>query len=348
MAGSSTFHFPFLRNNSVPVHRQKQKQQHQPSLNGLADDGLSFSNGINSAGMINTMATTTTTNPTTADGVRSGSFVRIGGGNGGIDDSGSSDNGRILGGRFLDGHGSNGNGNVNGGRGVPLMETAPPKRVSPTTTLAKTLSPVHKSVTSSTSSKSSERPDPSKVDDILSKEMMQMSFQERSKIQEEVHGVRNVMEDAFPVETPQLLQSALIDLHRCLAQMPLQQKLAWSEAHSLPVTYVRDTDFELRFLRCELFDAVKAAVRLVSFVDMVKDYFGPIALQRPPRLDDFEAEEMDAMKVGTLLQVLPFRDRSGRKIFTCVGDFGLQIEYRTRVSWVCACFVFLCVLFSRR
>ena len=181
------------------------------------------------------------------------------------------------------------------------------------------------------SSNSVDRIDPKRVDDILSKELMQMSFQQRSNIQEEVHGVRNAMDEAFPVETPDLLTSSLMELHRHLAEIPLSQKVAWSEAQSLPVTYIRDADFELRFLRCELFDSRKAAMRLVQFVDMVKDYFGPVALQRPPRLDDFDAEEIDVMKVGTLMQVLPFRDRSGRKILACVGDFGLQNIYRTRV-----------------
>ena len=181
------------------------------------------------------------------------------------------------------------------------------------------------------SSNSVDRIDPKRVDDILSKELMQMSFQQRSNIQEEVHGVRNPMDEAFPVETPDLLTTSLMDLHRHLAEIPFQEKVAWSEAQSLPLTYIRDADFELRFLRCELFDSRKAATRLVQFVDMVKDYFGPVALQRPPRLDDFDAEEIDVMKVGTLMQVLPFRDRSGRKILACVGDFGLQNIYRTRV-----------------
>jgi hypothetical protein len=187
------------------------------------------------------------------------------------------------------------------------------------------------------SSNSVDRIDPKQVDDILSKELMQMSFQERSKIQEEAHGVRNAMEEAVPVETPELLQSSLMELHRYLAQLPPSEKLAWSEAQGLPVTYIRDSGFELRFLRCELFNAKKAAKRLVQFVDMVNDYFGPIALQRPPRLDDFNAEEMEIMKAGALMQVLPFRDRSGRKILTCVGDFGLQNKYisRVRVRFVC-------------
>ena len=177
------------------------------------------------------------------------------------------------------------------------------------------------------------RIDPKMVDDILSKELMQLSFQERSRIQEEVHGVRNVMVDVVPVETPEMIQSSIAELHENLAQIPFHEKVAWTEAQSLPVTYIRGEDFELRFLRCELFDAKKAAARLVQFVDLIKDYFGPIAFQRPPQLDDFEADELDAMKVGTIMQILPFRDRSGRKVLTCVGDFGLQMEnYRSRVS----------------
>ena len=69
----------------------------------------------------------------------------------------------------------------------------------------------------------------------------------------------------------------------------------------------------MRFLRCELFDVRKAAQRMLKFLDIALELFGEDALRRPIRLSDFSKEEMRYLKKGRY-QVLPNRDRSGRRI----------------------------------
>lgn len=152
--------------------------------------------------------------------------------------------------------------------------------------------------------------DPKIVDELLSKELMNMTLSDRNAIQEEIHGVHCLA----PTETPSLLQESLSKLDNELGQINPNRKKAYLQCQQLKETYVNGEDFRLRFLRCELFDTKKAANRIVRFLDYLKDLFGDYALERPIRLSDFSREELKYMRRGRH-QYLPFRDRSGRRIF---------------------------------
>jgi hypothetical protein len=147
--------------------------------------------------------------------------------------------------------------------------------------------------------------DPQAIDDLLSREMQQLSFQERSSIQEEIHGVRCLA----PEETPLLLQSALqqLDLH---LKVSIPHKPAYELACSFPKTYVDDIDFKLKFLRAELLDPWKAANRMVKFLELVREVFGEECLQRPVTMGDLGVEATEALRCGQW-QSLPCRDRAG-------------------------------------
>eukprot|EP00536_Pseudo-nitzschia_multiseries_P016455 jgi/Psemu1/221401/e_gw1.1120.3.1 len=152
--------------------------------------------------------------------------------------------------------------------------------------------------------------DPKVVDSLLSQELMQLSMKERNAIQEEIHGVHCLA----PEETPNMLQESLGKLAFELEHvLPLHKKKAFLESQQLNETYVNHDNFRLRILRCELFDASKAAKRLALFLHCVQDLFGDYALQRPVRLSDFTRDELKYMRRGRY-QFLPFRDRSGRRI----------------------------------
>ncbi|KAL3929378.1 MAG: hypothetical protein SGARI_004765, partial [Bacillariaceae sp.] len=159
------------------------------------------------------------------------------------------------------------------------------------------------------------------VDEWLSRDLNQMSFQDRNKVYEEIHGVANLC----PEETPELLHRSLKELERALEAIPAHKKTAFQEAQRLAAapavastststspsgshdrlyhyhqmgnslsasvapqstSYINDADFRLLFLRTEFFDAQKAADRLVKFLDLIKTYYGVVALQRPIRLSD--------------------------------------------------------------
>jgi hypothetical protein len=161
-----------------------------------------------------------------------------------------------------------------------------------------------------------------------------------------------------PEETPELIQNGLLQLESHLQMIPVHAKTAYLRSQELfgsngnetpttatttnsfavaartvttaPATYVNDPQFRLRFLRSELFDAKKAADRMVKFLDLLHDYYGLESLKRPIQLTDFSKEEMEVLKAGNH-QLLPFRDRSGRRIIAVVTDMGLKYPIHDRV-----------------
>ena len=152
--------------------------------------------------------------------------------------------------------------------------------------------------------------DPRDVDDLLSKELLNLSMQDRNAINEEIHGVHCLAVE----ETPELLNNLLRNLAFVLDNVLSEAETrAYRQSQKLPYTYVNTVEFRLRFLRCEVFDAKKAAKRMAFFLNTVQDLFGDFALERPIRLSDFNKEEQTFMRKGHY-QWLPFRDRSGRRI----------------------------------
>ena len=94
---------------------------------------------------------------------------------------------------------------------------------------------------------------PNEVDELLSKELEQLSFKARSTIMEEIHGVACLA----PEETPELLLTSLYQMNYHLFQ--IHSKPSFDLAQKLPKTYVNDDDFRLKFLRAELFETKKYA-----------------------------------------------------------------------------------------
>jgi hypothetical protein len=166
---------------------------------------------------------------------------------------------------------------------------------------------------------------PREVDELLTREMSQLTFRDRTEIQEDIHGVRGIPTP----ETPAVVAESLARMSCALAG--IAAKPAYDRAQTLPGSYVNDVDFRLRFLRCEEFDAPRAAARMVGFLDLLLEYFGLDALTRPVKLSDLSKKELDILREGQTMQCLPFRDRSGRRILTVVGDFGLRHDHDLRV-----------------
>ena len=179
------------------------------------------------------------------------------------------------------------------------------------------------------------------MDDLLSKELLQLSFQDRNAIQDEIHGVQTLA----PEETPDMIKAALDNLSIEISMISDSQKVAYNRSQEISssstsstatstsssTSYINSPDFRLRFLRCDLFNAKKAALRIVNFVDLILEIFGDFALHRPIQMTDFNRDELQVFRIG-LQQLLPYRDRSGRRIFACVGGFGLHTPLMTRVS----------------
>ena len=174
-------------------------------------------------------------------------------------------------------------------------------------------------------------PNSQSLDDLLSRELLKLSLQDRNAICEEIHGVRCL---ALP-ETPLLLETGLKEFEEALQRIPLENKASYEIcrkrclADSEYRTYaIHDDEFRLRFLRCELFDATKAAIRYSNYLHFVHEMWGPIALQRPIRLSDFTKSEMKLFRKG-YSQILPFRDQSGRRVIVILG--GIEIAFQNNI-----------------
>jgi hypothetical protein len=166
-------------------------------------------------------------------------------------------------------------------------------------------------------------------DQLLSKEMQLLSVHERAKVQEEIHGVSNLC----PEETTEMVEEALKNMQEQLDSIkhkPIYNQLS-------PFSYLHTREWRLRFLRCELFDCIKAAERMVRFTEYMEKEYDVEVLERPLRLSDLQTkcgkrgkEVMDSLKSGHS-QLFPFRDRSGRRIFVTCQNHALKYEADIRV-----------------
>ncbi|VEU43984.1 unnamed protein product [Pseudo-nitzschia multistriata] len=166
--------------------------------------------------------------------------------------------------------------------------------------------------------------------EILSKELLALTLRDRNEITEEIHGVSSMAVE----ETPELLIRSLSMLEEELQVMPESKKKYYTKALSLPDSYVQKDRFKLRFLRTCLFRPKEAAERIIKHLTNIAECFGEQCLQRPVCLDDFTKSEQRTMKKGGL-QLLPYRDRAGRRIlisFPTDHISGLTPDVRVKIS----------------
>lgn len=160
-----------------------------------------------------------------------------------------------------------------------------------------------------------------RVNDLLSRQMMQLSAEDRNALQEEIHGVRSLAHE----ETPDTVNAALKSLAEYLDNSSLitnSEKQTYIRARQLgDMSFVNHSlEFRLRFLRASLFDPFEAAKKICAYLNLLHRHFGGVSLRRPPELHkDFTKEEIRKFKKGRM-QLLPFRDRSGRRILGCFHD----------------------------
>jgi hypothetical protein len=139
---------------------------------------------------------------------------------------------------------------------------------------------------------------------------------------QEIHGVAQYAPEENCSEKIQkslhLLSEALTSIKDKPAYDKCQEIAANNEA-----TFVNDEVFRLKFLRAEQFNPQKAAERMVKNLNLLYRYLGSVGLTRPIRISDLDVEGLQILKLGSF-QLLPFRDRSGRRIAVRIGPLGLD------------------------
>ena len=139
---------------------------------------------------------------------------------------------------------------------------------------------------------------------LIARALNALSVDQRSAAYEDLHGVADEIE-----ETPQLIQSKLLELDQALAT--IQEKSAFDRAMARSPEYVRSE--RLKFLRCENFDAPKAAKRMASFFETKLELWGDETLHRRITLNDFNEDDLATLKSG-VMQICSSRDSTGRAI----------------------------------
>lgn len=212
---------------------------------------------------------------------------------------------------------------------------------------------------------------PVEADEILSRAMHEASLQDRNAIHEEIHGVRCMAIQETPESVAKALHNFQVvlekgnvvskELKTTYNRILLERQKARSELLNVATTNqsnsrsnnkqskrkmrrleknrsfcqhnyaIDDPAFRLRFLRCELFDVQKAVIRFCNYLNFVHELWGSVALEREVRLADFSRSETKLFRKG-YFQLLPFRDRSGRRIVTLLGGTGQDVDYIERVS----------------
>ncbi|KAL3911137.1 MAG: hypothetical protein SGILL_007403 [Bacillariaceae sp.] len=155
---------------------------------------------------------------------------------------------------------------------------------------------------------------PKDVDSLLAKEMNQLSFQEREREYDRLHGIRS-SEDADEDENQ--MQEALAQMQLEIDQ--LAYKPGYEEALRLNSQYVFDAKFRKRFLYADDLDPRKAAVRMTKFLEYSSEVFGPHVLMRKIMYSDLSPCTKACFRAGSCL-ILPVRDNSGRRVIVIAKD----------------------------
>ena len=177
------------------------------------------------------------------------------------------------------------------------------------------------------------------LETALSEEISKLKYDDRLKIDEEMHGVAC----RAAKETDELidLSLALFDqnlntiketsnpslnvLRNVIRMWPTPVVKKGPKAAEQLNCYLNNRNIRLRFLRCELFNVEKAVQRFIDFLEFMSELFGDFVAERPVKYTDFNKKE-ESYLLQSRVQYLAFRDRSGRRVMTAVGNCNFHIE----------------------
>mmetsp|Transcript_5911 Transcript_5911/g.16044 ORF Transcript_5911/g.16044 Transcript_5911/m.16044 type:complete len:546 (-) Transcript_5911:685-2322(-) len=146
---------------------------------------------------------------------------------------------------------------------------------------------------------------------LLAREMQDLSLDERETIYEEIHGVANDLK-----ETPQMRKSKLAEFDAHLRQRSKKKQAeAHRQARFLAPRYVQDPNFRLMFLRCEMMDVSKAVEKYIQHFELKRKLFGVDKLGRSLDWTDLSADDRKALSNGGAQIFASVRDRMDRLIY---------------------------------
>ena len=176
---------------------------------------------------------------------------------------------------------------------------------------------------------------PEAAERAWARELYEMSSDVREAVNYELHGVQSRALPEDPAAIAHALQLFQIEIDTRIP--PLEKQAHTRAVMGLKSNYVRTPEFRLRFLRAEMFDIHKAAIRYCRGLDYLLASFGEQALLRQLYLSDLSKDEERFLKKG-LKQILPTRDRFGRRLMAHFGSYSNEYPFSVRakvVTYLC-------------
>jgi hypothetical protein len=156
--------------------------------------------------------------------------------------------------------------------------------------------------------------------ELISDALKAISIEERGQVEKDLHGIIDDRQEVLEsVEFQEKKIGQMLDeLQRLKAASTWSLQLAGIEmAERQNISYMRNPRLLLKFLRCDHWDATKAASRFIRFFDWKLELFGEANLARDISFHDLQPEDIKSFKKG-YFQRLPERDRAGRAIICSV------------------------------
>ncbi|KAL3910235.1 MAG: hypothetical protein SGILL_007772 [Bacillariaceae sp.] len=155
------------------------------------------------------------------------------------------------------------------------------------------------------------------VEAMLVDELNQLSVKDRENAWEEIHGVHaSEMFKQDAIKLPAALAQMQSEIDRLMLQPEnsnFPEAAAYRQALELNSRYILNATFRAKFIRADRYDAAKAAVRMIKFLNFGLETFGTMALMRPIQISDLNENAIAIIREGTGF-TLPIRDPVGRLI----------------------------------
>jgi hypothetical protein len=143
---------------------------------------------------------------------------------------------------------------------------------------------------------------------LLSEAVKQLTFEERQRQQEALHGVEDET-----IEDEALINSALQELDSHLMHRGYNGRSAYEKAERMDSQYVGATALRLMFLRCNQCDAKASAGQMLQFFEIKQQLFGVEKLVKEITIEDLDADDLASLNCGYFRII--GRDQSSRHIF---------------------------------
>ena len=170
-------------------------------------------------------------------------------------------------------------------------------------------SPIHEPVRAQVMERRLELDD---VDTLVAQEMTRLSFTDREKVLQDLHAIADNHFDNEP--SPKIRTERLQEFQHALDfQIPADQKIDYNYACHTHPNFVQKEAFRIQFLRTDLWDPYKAAIRFVKHFQVKQQLFGRELLGEEITQDDLDPGTLEIL-YGGFIQDLPLRDMAGRVI----------------------------------